>query len=106
MSGTKKKPSVGVAWESPPPNERPDWHAVAMELRQRPMEWLKVYSHGRETWANAIMRGRVNVLHPSLGFEARTTDNVRGFPRTCTLFLRWNPDKADPLVELLAERKK
>jgi hypothetical protein len=108
MGRTKKapEPPVGEWVVDPPFEERPDWRQVADTLRASPMRWLKVYEHGRETWANAIGRGRVNALHPSLGFEFRTTDNVRGTPRTCTLFMRFNPDKVDPLAELLAGRKK
>lgn len=107
MSGTKKKPAVGVAWEAPPSVDRPDWALLAEELRAHPMEWQKVYEHGRESWANAISRGRIRPLRAELGFEFRTTNNQRiyGKPRTCTLYLRFNPDKVDPLAELLAGRK-
>lgn len=106
MSGTKsKKPAAGVAWEPPPRADKPDWSAVAQTLRDNPMRWLKVFVHGRESWANTIMRGHVRVLHPDLGFEAKTSENARTSPRTCTLHMRWNPDKADPLAELLAGKK-
>lgn len=106
MSGTraKNRPPVGE-WDVPPFVERPDWSQVAEVLRAHPMKWLKVYEHGRETWANAIGRGRVRALSPSLGFEIRTTDNVRSSPRICTMYARFNPDKVDPLAELLAGRK-
>lgn len=105
MSGTKRKPATGVAWESPPSADRPDWSAVAVELRANPMEWMKVYVDGRASWWDAIRRGRVKALHPDLGFEGRSTANFRSIPRTCTLHMRYNPDMADPLAELLAGKK-
>lgn len=105
MSGTKRKPKAGEAWEAPPTFGRPDWSEVAVTLRKNPMEWLKVYTDGRATWANAIGRGRVRALRPDLGFELRTADNQRTDPRTCTLYMRFNPDKADALTELFAGKK-
>lgn len=104
MSGTKKPP-VGVAWENPPRGGRPDWNQVAATLRKNPMVWLKVYTNDRSTWANALSRGRVNALHPDLGFEFSTADNIRSTPRTCTLYARWNPDKVDPLTQLFTGEK-
>lgn len=103
MSGTRKKnPPAGMAWESPP-GEKPDWAAVASTLRARPMEWLKVFVAGRESWANALGRGRIRALRPDLGFEFRTTHNTRDHPRTCTLYARWNPEKVDPLDDLFRD---
>lgn len=102
MSKTKKPPE-GMAWQSPP-GERPDWSAAARSLRAHPMEWLRVFVHGRESWANALNRGRITALRPDLGFEFKTADNTRDYPRTCTLFARFNPDKVDPLSDLLREK--
>jgi hypothetical protein len=99
---TTRKPPVGEAWELPPRPVKPDWGQVAATLRKHPHDWLRVYSHGLETWANALMRGRIKALHPDLGFEFRTTDNVRSSPRTCSLYVRFNPDKVDALSELFA----
>jgi hypothetical protein len=104
MSKTKKAP-VGMSWSSPP-DDKPDWAAVASALRTRPNEWLRVYVHGRESWANAMSRGRIRALRPDLGFEFRTTDNTRDYPRTCTLYARFNPDRVDPLTDLLDDREK
>lgn len=99
---TTKKPPAGTAWESPPGGAKPDWTAVAKALRSRPMEWLRVFTHGRESWANSLNRGRIRALRPDLGFEFTTTNNTRDYPRTCTLYARWNPEKVDPLSDLLA----
>lgn len=105
MSGTRtKKPAAGEAWEQPPAVDKPDWNAVAETLRSRPMDWLRVYSDRPSTWADAISRGRIRALRPDLGFEAATTNNTRNYPRTCTLFMRFNPDKVDPLTELVTGR--
>lgn len=76
-----------------------DWLAIAKQLRSRPMEWALVFRHGRLTTANAVRQGSVRPVHPALGFEVRTTDTTRGAPRTCTMWLRWNPDKVDPVAQ-------
>lgn len=103
MGETTKKPQAGEAWQSPPSSGRPDWAAVAATLRSRPGAWLLVCTAGRVTWADAIKRGRVNALRPDLGFEVSTNRNTRGYPRTCDLYMRFNPDKVDPLSDLLRE---
>lgn len=90
---------MGVAWEEPPDLPKVDWPEVAALLRQHPMEWLKVFQHGRTAAKEAVSQGHVPSVHPRLGFETRTTDNTRGSPRTCTLFMRYNPDLADPVAE-------
>jgi hypothetical protein len=91
---------VGVAWEAPPDHrDKVRWPEVAAELRAHPMEWLKVFENGRTTAKEAVSQGHVPSVHPMLGFETKTTDNTRGTPRTCTLFMRYNPDLADPVAE-------
>lgn len=59
------------------------------------MKWGKVFEFDRTSIVNAIRQGSVRVLHPSLGFEVRTTNNQR-MPRRCSLYLRYNPEKEDP----------
>jgi len=65
------------------------------------MEWMKVYEHGRASWATAVQLGHVNPVHRRLGFELTPTDHTRDTPRTCTLYMRYNPDLADELAEVL-----
>lgn len=102
MSKTKSS-KAGEAWESPPSLGRPDWSVVADELRSHPGEWLRVRSGSPVTWADAIKRGRVRALRPDLGFEVTTTKNTRGYPRTCDLYVRFVPDRVDPLSDILRE---
>lgn len=89
---TKRKPANGVAWQPPPVVDKIDWPAMAAELRAHPGEWLKVFEHGRASVAEALRQGRMPSVHARLGFEMQTTDNTRDTPRTCTLFMRFNPE--------------
>lgn len=100
-----KKPESGVAWEPPPTRQKPDWAAVADELLAHPMEWLKVYENGRASWGTAVQLGHVTAVHPRLGFELTTTNNTRETPRTCTLYMRYNPDLVDDLAATVNETK-
>jgi hypothetical protein len=85
----------GVVWESPPlmSRNRFDWDVIANALRSEPMEWGKVFEEDRTSVVNAIRQGAVKALRPDLGFEVRTRNNVREPVRTCTLYMRYNPDK-------------
>jgi hypothetical protein len=87
-----RKPRNGVAWEKPPKQQRIDWPAVAAELRAHPGEWLKVFEHGRMSVVNALRQDRMPSVRRDLGFEITTTDTTRNSPRTCTLFMRYNPE--------------
>lgn len=86
-----------LTWETPPPKrpERYDWEAIAQQLRKRPMEWAKIFEEDRSSLATAIRIKGIKALSPDKGFEVRTTNNRRGTPRTCTLYLRWNPEKEE-----------
>lgn len=99
------KPKAGVEWEAPPSAGRPDWGQVAEELRAHPYQWLKVFKHGRTSWKEAMAQGHVAAVHPNLGFEYQSSDNRRGTPRTCTLFMRYNPEAADLVAELIEQAK-
>lgn len=69
------------------------------------MEWLKVFEHDRASLATAVRIGHVAAVRPDLGFEMTTADNTREPPRTCTLYLRFNPDRVDPLADLVDSTK-
>lgn len=91
-------PINDIEWAEPPPRKvRYDWEAIANVLRQRPLSWAKVFENGRTSQVNAIRQGSVQAVHPDLGFEVRTTDNVREPVRQCTLYMRYNPDKVKGL---------
>jgi len=88
----KAKPDV--TWEDPP--VRPtqyDWTAIAAELRKKPGQWAKIFDEDRASLATAIRIKGIKALHPDKGFEVTTTNNVRSQPRTCTMYLRYNPEK-------------
>ena len=81
-----------VTWESPPPigQGRYDWQVIAAKLEMQPGEWAKVFDKDKTSIVNAIRQGKIAVLRPELGFEIRTANNIRK-PRTCSLYLRYNP---------------
>ena len=84
-----------VVWEDPPQRRSPpyDWSAIAEQLEANPGEWAKIFEEDRTSLATAIRIGGIKVLDPSNGFEVRTRNNTRGEPRTCTLYLRYSPEK-------------
>lgn len=83
----------GMDWEEPEPRTIYNWAEISAELKKHPMEWLKIFDRDRTSVVNAIRQGSIAALHPDLGFEAETRNNERGHPRTCSLYLRWNPKK-------------
>jgi hypothetical protein len=91
---TEKKSEV--TWESPPPigQGRYDWAVIAEKLKTQPGEWAKVFDEDKTSIVNAIRQGKIRVLDPGLGFQIRTANNVRRPTRTCSLYLRYNPDRA------------
>jgi len=91
-----------VKWEQPPEGATYDWTAIANQLRENPLKWAKVFEKDRVSVSNAVRQGSVMAVHPDLGFEVRTANNTREPPRTCTLYLRWNPDRVkDELRETI-----
>jgi hypothetical protein len=82
-----------LPWEEPPAKTVYDWYTIADQLRADPMRWAKVFEQGGQSVSNAIKQGSVAALHPDLGFEVRTANNTRTPPRTCDLYLRFNPDR-------------
>lgn len=84
-----------LAWENPPPKreERYDWASIAKKLRKRPLTWAKIFEEDRSSLATAIRIKGIKALHPDKGFEVRTAHNTREHPRTCTMWLRYNPEK-------------
>lgn len=104
---TDETPRSKVKWEPPPP--RPpqyDWAKIADQLRAKPMEWAKIFDRDRASVVVAIRAGNITPVRPDLGFESRTANNVRGEPRTCTLYLRYNPAKEDGLKAAIQTARK
>lgn len=90
-----------ITFQDPPQKVVYDWAAISVQLRERPMEWALIFTQDRLSVVNAIRIGGIAAVHPDLGFETRTTHNVREPVRICDLYLRWNPDKVKPLAEAL-----
>lgn len=98
---------TGIPWEEPPARVNYDWYAIADQLRTEPMRWAKVFDKGGQSISNAIKQGHVAAVHPDLGFESRTANNTRQPPRTCTLYLRFNPNKVrSELRETITDQRK
>lgn len=96
-----------VQWETPPRRKtRYDWPVIADKLRAEPMVWAKIFEQDRTSVVNAIRQGSVSAVHPDLGFEIRTTHNVREPVRRCDLYLRFNPDKVKPLRSAIRSARK
>lgn len=89
------KPKAEVKWEDPPPKreDRYDWDSIAGQLRKKPGQWAKVFDNDRTSLATAIRIDGIKALSPRKGFEVRTSNNVRGEVRTCTMYLRYVADK-------------
>ena len=84
-----------LTWEQPPARSGAtyNWNEIAQQLRARPTVWAKIDDNVKVSTINALRQGSVRVLHPDMGFEVRTTNNVREAPRKATLFLRYNPEE-------------
>lgn len=68
-----------------------DYWTIADKLRARPGEWALVFPEARIAIANSIRRG-VRAL-PKDEFEMMTNNNTAEPPRTCDIYLRYNPKK-------------
>jgi len=103
----KEGPVDTVTFEDPPPkNLRYDWTAIADQLREHPGKWALVFARDRTSIANAVRYGQIAALHPDLGFEARTANNVREPVRMCSLYLRYVPERVDPLRATINDSRK
>lgn len=83
-------------WQSPPEDPhlyRPDWQAVADTLRANPGRWMKVFEGERASLATAVAIGHITCLRRQDGFIMRTANNTRTYPRTCDLYMQYNPPK-------------
>ena len=83
----------GVGWSDPPGRTRYDWDTIAEGIEAKPMAWYKVFEKDRTSVANAVRQGAVSRVKPIYGFETRTANNVVGPPRTCTFWIRYNPER-------------
>lgn len=93
---TDKKATTG-RWAEPPPARSTayPWTEIAALLRKNPGKWRKVFDKDRTSLTIAIRNGNIAALRPDDGFELRTSNNVKGPPRTCSLFMRYVPPGED-----------
>lgn len=105
MTKAVEEASTGVGWKDPPPRSNYHWDKIAAKLKRRPMTWYLVFKADFTHKVNAINEGKVPAVHPDLGFETRTANNKRETPRTCDLYMRFNPDKVNPLREAVQTTK-
>lgn len=94
MTQAQTEPSKGVGWEEPPPPRTPryDWEAIGKRLERSPGRWFKVFDKDKTSTVTALKAGGIKRLRPDWGFETTTANNTRTYPRTCTLWMRYNPD--------------
>lgn len=86
--------STGLGWEDPSVSRTGyDWDAIAQMLRAEPMRWRKIFEHGPLSTANSVRQGGVKVLRRDLGFEFKSRNNTGPPDRTCTFYIRFNPEK-------------
>lgn len=90
---------IGLLTREDPPERPPqyDWTRIAAQLKGDPMRWYKVFDGDRTSVVVAIRSGSIRAVHPDLGFEVQTSNNVKEPRRTCTLHMRYNPDRVDGL---------
>lgn len=83
-----------VTFEDPPSVrvQKYDWPVIARRLKRKPGEWALIYKKDSSGFAVAIRSNKVSALKREHGFESRTANNTAGPQRTCSLWLRYNPD--------------
>lgn len=84
-----------VRFSEPPPTRevKYDWESIASRLLRKPGEWALVYEHDKQTYAVAIRNNKIAALKREKGFESKTANN-NNTDRTCSLWVRFNPEKA------------
>lgn len=94
---TSNEKGGGIKFTDPPKVVRGahDYEAIAAALRENPGEWALIQEGGPLGVATAIRTGGIPALRRGLGFELRTANNTRETPRTCDLYLRFNPKGID-----------
>jgi hypothetical protein len=108
MARSKPKgPSSEVIFTDPPEkNARYDWEAIAQTLRAHPNQWALIFERDKTSVANTVRYGFIAVLHPDLGFEYRTANNVKVPSRMCSFYMRFVPGRGDSLREAVTTAKK
>lgn len=101
--------SEALTFVDPPEKHRKrqhyDWDSVHEALKANPGQWAVLPGQGYVSTYNAISQSKISNFRPSMGVEARTSDNdMSAKPRTCTIHVRYNPDLDESLT--VKEREK
>lgn len=92
-----RKAGPKVKFGDPPQPRQPapyNWSDIAAQLRRRPGEWALIFENDKTSYVTSIRLNGISALRRDKGFEVRTENNKRQPPpRTCDLWLRYNPDK-------------
>jgi hypothetical protein len=84
---------------------RYDWDAIYAALRDNPGEWALLKEGGTISTYNAVTQNRIKNFNPTMGVEMRTANNnFKVKPRTCDIYVRFNPDLDESLT--VKEREK
>lgn len=91
MAGKK---GAAVKFGTPPPRRKSpyDWDSIAAQLREKPGEWARIFEGDKASLVTAIRIDGIKALRASKGFETRTANNTRDYPRTCDLWMRYVPE--------------
>jgi hypothetical protein len=71
----------------------PDWAEIAERLRANPGRWLLIFEGQRASLATALYLDHISAVRRADGFEVRTANNTRDYPRTCDTYMRYNPQR-------------
>ena len=93
---------AAVKFGTPPPQraQRYDWDKVAAELRKNPGKpndnegWGLVFEGDKSSLVVAIRQGSIRAFRGG-GFEIRTANNTKEYPRTCDLWMRFVPENEE-----------
>jgi hypothetical protein len=90
-----------------PPGRRTryNWESIANQLRAQPNEWALIFQGDRVSVVNAIRQGGIGPVHPGIGFQVRTANNVRGEIRTCDLYMRYVPPVSGSLRDVIKQSR-
>lgn len=74
------------------PRTKYDWAGLARLARRVSPKWVLVFEEDRASLVVAINQGGIVALKPEKGFKTKTANNTKETPRTCSLWVRYDPD--------------
>lgn len=81
-----------VRAEDPPPprTKRYDWKRIGRKMEKSPGKWFLIFEQDKTSIVSALHQG-IEGVRKEDGFVLQTSNNTRGNPRTCTLYMRYLP---------------